>query len=127
MNIECLLDAEIRDELENLKQMELGSDEYRATVDGVTKLADRSIELKKIEIEQQYKNESLQFDNHFKRLQIVNDQKDRKIKNGIAIVTIIVPACITIWGALKSWEFEKEGTITTIMGRGFINKLLPKK
>lgn len=127
MNIECLLDAEIRDELENLKQMELGSDEYRVTVDGVTKLADRSIELKKIEIEQQYKNESLQFDNHFKRLQIVNDQKDRKIKNGIAIVTIIVPACITIWGALKSWEFEKEGTITTIMGRGFINKLLPKK
>jgi hypothetical protein len=127
MNIENLLDAEIRDELENLKQMELGSDEYRTTVDGVTKLTDRSIELKKIEIEQQYKNESLQFDNHFKRLQIKHDQKDRKIKNGIAIGTIIVPACITIWGALKSWEFEKEGTVTTIMGRGFINKLLPKK
>ena len=28
---------------------------------------------------------------------------------------------------LTSLKFEEEGTVTTIVGRGFVNKLLPKK
>ena len=61
-------------------------------------------------------------------MQLAEDEKrDRRIKNGITIAGIVIPSVITIWGTIKSLNFEKEGTVTTIMGRGFINKLLPKK
>jgi hypothetical protein len=66
-------------------------------------------------------------DEEFKRKQFEEEQLDRWIRNGIAVAGIVIPTLVTIWGTKKSFEFEKDGTITTIMGRGFINKLLPKK
>lgn len=116
MDIESQLQGEIVRELGILKGMEVGSDPYTKGVDGVAKLMDRAIELEKINIEVESKTDTR-----------LDDQKDRLIKNCIAAAGIVVPSLITIWGTLKSMEFEKEGTITTIMGRGFINKLLPKK
>lgn len=116
MSIEGLLREVTRDELEMLKTMGPGSNEHKMAVDDVTKLVDRIIEIEKIDIERQEKQKEME-----------DEQKDRFIKNCISVVTITVPAVLTIWGTLKSFEFEKEGTITTIMGRGFINKLLPKK
>ena len=59
--------------------------------------------------------------------QMEEEKKDRWIKNGLAAAGIIIPTLVTIWGTVKSIKFEETGTITTIMGRGFINKLLPKK
>ena len=55
------------------------------------------------------------------------DRKDRRFKNGIALGGIVLPLAVTIWGTLKTLKFEEEGTVTTMMGRGFINKLIPKK
>lgn len=112
MNIETLLHKEIESELKCLKDLEAGTEEYKATVDGVTKLMDRAIEMEKIGVEENKKSE---------------DRKYRWIDYGIAIAGMMIPPILTVWGTKKSFEFEKEGTITTIMGRGFINKLLPKK
>jgi len=111
-----LLQKEIQEEFEDLKEMSLGSEEYRATVDGLTKLVDREIEIERLKIET--KEKSRQFE---------EEKKDRLIKNILTGVGIVVPSAITIWGTLKSFKFEEEGTITTVIGRGFINKLLPKK
>lgn len=116
MNIETLLHVEIADEFEALSKMEKGSEEHRATVDELTKLMDRAIEMEKINIENQNREESRK-----------DEQKERLIRNSITVAGIVLPSLITIWGTVKSFEFEKEGAITTIMGRGFINKLLPKK
>jgi hypothetical protein len=49
------------------------------------------------------------------------------IQNGITVGSIVVSTVVTIWGTLASFKFEKEGTVTTILGRQFISKLLPKK
>lgn len=116
MDIEKILNDEIVFELEELKGKTPGTNEYTATVESVTKLIDRAIEMDKLNIEHEDKEK-----------QIERDEKDRLIKDVIAIAGIVIPSLITIWGTFKSLEFEKEGTITTIMGRGFINKLLPKK
>ena len=45
MEIRELLNDEIRDEIERLGELEIGSEPYKATVDGVTKLFDRAIEI----------------------------------------------------------------------------------
>lgn len=127
MKIETMLHAEIENEFESLKKIELGTDKYKATVDGLTKLVDRAIEIDKMNIEQDEKYEVRKDENNFKLKQMRDDKKDRIVKNGIAVAGIVIPSAITIWGTLKSLKFEEEGTVTTIMGRGFINKLLPKK
>lgn len=127
MRIEKMLHAEIENEFESLKKVELGTDKYKATVDGLTKLVDRAIEIDKMNIEQNEKYEVRRDENDFKAQQMKEDKRDRFVKNGIAVAGIVIPSAITIWGTLKSLKFEEEGTVTTIMGRGFINKLLPKK
>lgn len=118
---------EINAEFEDLSKMALGTEEYKVTVDGLTKLMDRAIDMKKFDTEYAERIENQKMDNCLKQKQMDEERKDRLIKNGISIAGIVIPSIITIWGTVKSMEFEKEGTITTIIGRGFINKLLPKK
>ena len=127
MKVETILHDEILNEFEELKKLEVGSDGYRAAVDGIGKLLDRAIEYDKLDAECNERSLNRGFEEDYK-LQLAEDEKrDRRIKNGITIAGIVIPSLITIWGTIKSLNFEKEGTVTTIMGRGFINKLLPKK
>ena len=127
MSVQTLLNEEIKSEFDELKKMELGSDKYEKTVNGLTKLVDKAIEMEKFDMEYDEKVKSRENDETFKQTQLIEDRKDRKAKNYIAVAGILIPVGVTIWGTLKSFKFEQEGTITTIMGRGFINKLLPKK
>lgn len=127
MTIEILLENEIQNEFDELKNMEVGSEKHRAAVDGLAKLVDRAIEIKKVNTENAENRISREVDTHLKQQQIKDEQMDRLLRNGIAIAGIVIPSVITIWGTFKTLKFEEEGTVTTIMGRGFINKLLPKK
>lgn len=129
-----LLSEEIKRELGRLEDLEVGTDEYKTTVDGLTKLIDRATALQKMEFEKEEAigerrrkiNESL--DAKVLRNQELADQrKDRMFTHGIAIAGIVIPAIITVWGTLVSLKFEEEGTVTTSIGKGFINRLLPKK
>lgn len=126
-SIRELLDEEIQVEFEKLSKLEVGSESYKAAVDGLTKLVDRAVEIDKTEMENATKIEAQNIENDLKALQIKEDNRDRWVRNGIAIAGIIVPSVLTVWGTLKSFKFEETGTVTTILGRGFINKLLPKK
>lgn len=115
-NIETLLHEEIATKFEKLSEMDAGTQEYEHAVSSVTKLMDRVIEMERLDSEIQDKSETQK-----------EEKKDRLIRNIISGAGIVLPILVTVWGTKKSFEFEKEGTITTIMGRGFINKLLPKK
>lgn len=103
--IKRLLDDEIKTELEKLSKLEPGSSEHKATVDSVARLVEKRNELEKSK----------------------DSKIDRYVTNGIAIAGIIVPSLITIWGTLATFKFEEDGTVSTVIGRGFINKLLPRK
>lgn len=127
MNIEKVLHEEITDEFRVLKDMSVGTDEYKAAVDGVAKLVDRAIEIERLNLEHEEKQRQAETDERIKALQMTREERDRIVKNCISVASIIIPSIITVWGTIKSIKFEETGTITTIMGRGFINKLLPKK
>lgn len=127
MSIETLLNDEIKSEFEELKKIKVGSEEHKASVDALAKLVDRAIEFEKIEAERNEKLLDRGFEEDFKLQQAEDERKDRKLKNGISIASIVVPVVVTVWGTLKSLKFEETGTVTTLMGRGFIQKLLPKK
>lgn len=127
MSVETLLNDEIREEFEELGKIEVGSDKYKIAVDGLTKLCDRAIELEKFKAEQELKKDQQDVDAELRAEQLKDERKDRVVKNCLTGAGIGIPAAITVWGTIKSIKFEETGTITTIMGRGFIQKLLPKK
>ena len=126
-NIETLLHEEIQDGFDALSKMERGTEIHKTTVDEVAKLFDKAIEIEKIEVEAKDKAKAREIEASLKRAQMEEDRKDRRFKNGIALGGIVLPLAVTIWGTFKTLKFEEEGTVTTIMGRGFINKLIPKK
>lgn len=127
MKIETLLKEEIQEEIEELGKLEVGSDKYKTAVDGLTKLCDRAIEIEKFKSEQELKRDQQEADEILRAEQMKDERRDRLVKNCLTGAGIGIPAVLTVWGTLKSIKFEETGTITTIMGRGFIQKLLPKK
>ena len=93
------------------------SENCKDAVDDIVKLTDRLIEIEKMESEKESENE---------------DQKRQVVKerwqNGIAIAGIVIPATISIIGIHKTFKFDDAGgIISSSLGRGFINKLIPKK
>lgn len=129
-SIKQQLDEEISSEIENLASLEIGTDGYKATVEGLTKLIDKRNEIDKIDLEtKKYELNELMEVNRFNKEKEFDEynKKDQLIKNAISIGGIIIPVLVTIWGTYKTLKFEETGTVTTIMGRGFIGKLIPKK
>ena len=127
MEIDKQLEVAIGEDLKYLKSLTPGTDEYHKAAKGIGELVDRAVELEKANIEAKMQLEKQKTENELKEKEMEAERKDRLIKNGIAAAGVVLPICVTVWGTLKSFEFERDGTITTIMGRGFINKLLPKK
>ena len=115
---------EVQNELKELRKMELGSEAYRSTVDGVTKLADRVIEMDKLDNERQVQAELNEKEHELKQAQMKEEKKDRFIKNCLTGVSIVGSMAIAVWGTIASINFEKEGTITTSAGRKHLNKIL---
>lgn len=125
MKIETILQEEIKSEFKELKSMELGTDKYKSTVDGLTKLVDRAIKIEELNNDAQdkiYKENELDL----KQQQIEEERKDRKVRNSITVASIVIPTIVTIWGTLKTLKFEEVGTVTTNAGRNFMNRLFKK-
>lgn len=127
MSVKALLNDEIKDEIEQLRKVELGSDQHKIAADALAKLLDKSIEMDKLDLEYQDRFETREAENELKQKEIEDEKKDRKVKNILTGVSVIGGFALTVWGTCKSIKFEETGSFTTIMGRGFIQKLLPKK
>ena len=128
MSVKTMLDQEIREEIENLGKVAIGSEEHKIAADALAKLLDKTIEMDKLDLEYQEKVESREAEHDLKLEQLKEEKKDHRIKNILTGVSVVGCGLILpIWGTIKSINFEKTGTITTIMGRGFIQKLLPTK
>lgn len=116
MGMTTKLHVEIDDRFDNLAQMDPASKEYSAVVDNITKLMDRAIEIEKIE-SSEAQNEK----------QMKEERRSRLVKNCIDVGSVVLPLAVTIWGAKASFRFEENGTITTGVGRKFMDKLISKR
>lgn len=127
MGVKTWLEVEIEEELTALGSMQKGSDEHRATVDSAAKLVDRLIEIEKMADAAEAREQDRKIDIELKTKQAKDEKIDRIVKNCIGVAGVVLPIMLTVWGTKTSLKFEEEGTVTTTIGRGFINKLLPKK
>lgn len=127
MSVRSLLTKEIESELVTLEDMDLGSDECKIAIDGVTKLIGTLNEMDKLEYEYQERFENRKMEKELKTKELKDEKVDRIVKNCITVVTFAGGVALTVWGTYKTFKFEETGTVTSSIGRGFINKLLPKK
>lgn len=125
--IDHKLHIEIDEEFDKLATMEPGSEKYKTTVDGLTKLMDRAIEIRKIDADCEDKAATRESEQKLKEQQMREERTDRIVKNVIGAAGVVLPLIVTIWGTKISLKFEETGTITTQMGRGFIQRLFHKK
>ena len=123
MKIETMLHDGIEDGFNELKKIQVGTEEYKTTVDGLTKLLDRAIEIDKIDSEIQMMPLKNEIENNIELKKIANDRKDRIIKNCLTAASIVCTAGITVWGSLKSWKFEETGVVTSGPGREFMRRI----
>ena len=127
MSVETHLKTEIEHEFAKLSAMEPGSEQHKATLHGLTELLDRMIEMEKVDNDCDDRTAIREMEQLMKEQELEDDKKDRLIKNILSAAGIVLPLIVTIWGTKVSLKFEEEGTITTQMGRGFIQRLFPKK
>lgn len=116
MKFEELLDDDLQSEMQKLRTTPYDHKDYKGVSDTVGMLLDKKIKIEETKSEQLFREQQLK-----------DEKKDRMVKNVLTAAGIALPLLVTIWGTRVSLKFEEEGTLTTIMGRGFINKLLPKK
>lgn len=124
MTNEMILNEEIKDQMARLSHLEVGSDEYTKAVEGITKLYDRSITMYQIQNEAEFKEESRDMEHNLKQQELELDKHDRKIKNFLTGLGIGIPAGISVWATLSTFNFEKFGTISTLAGKTHLNKVL---
>lgn len=126
-DVKALLKKELQDEIVTLEDMDMGSNEQKIAIDGVAKLAEKFIEMEKLENDKLEKAENREIDIEMKLKQMAEDRKERIVKNAVTVGTTVVGAALTVWGTLKTLKFEETGTVTTSAGREFIKKLFSKK
>lgn len=112
MSMTTKLHVEIEDRLDDISGLEPTTKEYAMAVDSMIKLMDRAIEIEKLEASET-QNEK----------QMKEERKARLIKNLIDIGAIVLPLGVTLWGVKASLYFEDENTVTTTVGRKFMDKL----
>ena len=138
MDIENLLYDEIETDFEKLRKEELEPEKRKATVDELTRLMDRAIEMRKLEndynekvaareSEEKAKAEARLSEQAIELQKMEEEKKDRLFRNGINIAGVILPILVTIWGTKVSLKFEETGSFTTVAGRNFVNNLFRKK
>ncbi len=124
MSVRRQLVEEFESQIKELGKLELGTDKHKATVDSVTKLADRIIEIDKIEQEMELKDLTQGFEANYKERQLIDEKKDRLVKNCLTGVNVVGGLGFAFAAFLLSMNFEKTGTLTTEGGRSALKQLL---
>lgn len=135
-------DEEISSGISAIQNVKINTDEYGKAVDNIAVLTEKTIKLKELEVKQMQlemeksrHDEELRIERMRAEAEIDKQQAETKsrkwdkwIDRGIKILEIGVPVVTVIWGTHYTFKYESEGYMpTTLLGKGFVNKLLPKK
>lgn len=144
MSTETKLHEVIERELEVLDGMEVGTEQYKIAVDGISKLISQAVDIDKfnldaderaksreqerelkiqqmsIEAEENAKAREQELD--LKRKQLRDENIDKIVKHGFTLASITIGTWLTIWGTVVSMKFEKDDTFTSLLGREWVKK-----
>lgn len=125
MSIKMQLTEEFNDEISEVSKMEIGSKEHSAAVESLIKLADRIIEIDKIDNEQELKDRTQMDENYLKDKQLKVNKVDTVLKHAGNLGKTLLMVGAGLWVYTSSMKYEEEGIIpTTDGGRSSIKQFL---
>lgn len=120
MSVKQTLREEFDSQMALLHEMDVGTEAYKLTVDGVTKLADRIIAIEKNERDAEMREWQLGNETESINAQIKTDRK----RNWVEVAKIAVPTIGAFTMGIISMKWEKLDTITSTAGKNALREIL---
>ena len=121
MSVRQKLEEEFEDQMNQLNEMELGSESYTKTVEGVTKLADRLIAIQKNNDEYELKSREIDAEKEAREQEALQAKK----RNQIDWAKVIVPTAGAFTMGIITMIWEKTDTLTSSAGKSALRDILP--
>lgn len=123
MSVKQKLEDEFESQMNLLSNMNVGTDEYAKTVEGVSKIADRLIKIQQLNDEYDLKSREIE---NAKENRIQEEEQARK-KNRIEWAKVITPTVGAFTMGIISMIWEKTDTLTLSAGKSALRDILPFK
>lgn len=123
MSVKQKLEDEFESQMNLLSNMDVGTDEYAKTVEGVSKIADRLIKIQQLNDEYDLKSREIE---NAKENRIQEEEQARK-KNQIDWAKVIVPTVGAFTMGIITMIWEKTDTLTSSAGKSALRDILPFK
>ncbi len=125
--IKTMLEGEIKDQIENLSSLEIGSEKHSKAVDNLAKLYRLKLDEDKVLMESVEKSENRENEAEIRCAQLEESVKDRYIRLGIAMAELILPLMFYAVWMRRGFKFEENGTYTSTTFRGLFSRFRPTK
>lgn len=112
MSVYKKLYEETKNHIEEIHDMELGSDQHVKTVDCMTSMIDRLNDFKKVEIEER-KLDIEERKLELEEARLASDKTGRLVVNIITGVTTVGTIAVHVWTVLSDRKFESGGFMHT--------------
>lgn len=129
-----MLEEEISDEIENLGNLEQGSEEHSEAVENIAKLYKLKLEEDRNEKEtEKVKNDFEELKKQNEAAKALEEEKikeakiDRYCRIGVTLVSVALPLMVYGHWYKRGLKFEETGTLTSATLRGVISKFNPFK
>lgn len=129
-----MLEEEISDEIENLGNLEQGSEEHSEAVESIAKLYKLKLEEDRNEKEtEKVKNDFEELKKQNEATKALEEEKikeakiDRYCRIGVTLVSVTLPLMVYGHWYKRGLKFEETGTLTSTTLRGVISKFNPFK
>lgn len=123
ISIEESMDNEIERRIDELSQLELGSEKYIAAVKGIAGLYNLRLDQTKMEIA--YGNQKDEID--IRKAELEKEELDRKIRNRLAVAEIGAPLMFYAIWFYAGFKFETTGNFTSGIFKEIRSKFKPAK
>ncbi len=122
-----LLEKRIKEELEALPTFQTGSKEKSQAIDDLVQLYKLDVEQSKLALESGLHHSTKEKELKCEHNKLKEQRKDRYVKLGIDVTSIIVPIIFYGLWMKKGLQFEEKGTYTSTTFKGLFNRFKPTK
>lgn len=120
MGFRTKLEEEFNDEINELGQMVIGSQDYEKALDGTCKLADRLITIQKQNDEYELRSKEIE---NAEKARILEEEQTKK-RNRIEWAKVIVPTVGAFTMGVISMIWEKTDVLTSSTGKSALRDIL---
>lgn len=117
-----LLETELQSKIEELGRTRAGTEEHEAILEEIKTLTSSLKDLKQVSVDEEDKRMNYEL----KSEQFMDEKKDRKFKNRMAIASLAVTTVTSLGLAYWTFRFDEKGSITSTLGRTILNKFIPR-